>query len=128
MALGVAEVQGIDDHADVRRVFAGLADVGDLDQFEGGLVEALLEFVVSFEVAVGLLDYDVALEQKAFEDFLDVEAGVFRLACSQRDVFEVEEYRHCGVWFRHGPSFGAEPSFVKRKTRSNRPFRRRAGL
>ena len=94
MALGVAEVQRIHHHADVGRVLAGLADVRDLDQFEGGLVQVALELLVAVEVAVGLLDDDVPFEQEAFEHFLDVERRVMGIVGAEGDVLQVEEHRH----------------------------------
>ena len=99
MALGVTEVEGVHDHADVGGVLAGLADMGNLDELEGRLVQAALEILVAVEVAVSLLHDDVALEQETFEHLLNVEAGVVRIARAEGDVFEVEEHRHGGVGF-----------------------------
>jgi hypothetical protein len=65
--LRVAEVERVDDHADVGRVLARLAHMRNLDQLEGGLVHRCLELLVALPVAVGLLDDDAALEQQALE-------------------------------------------------------------
>ncbi len=76
VALGVAQVEGIDDHADVGGVLARLAHVRNFDELERGLVQAALEVLVAIKVAVGLLDHDVALQQQTLENLLDVEARV----------------------------------------------------
>jgi hypothetical protein len=96
MRLGVAEVEGIDDHADVGGVLAGLAQMGNLDQLERGFVHRRLEFLVARPVAVGFLDHDAALQQQSLEDLVDVELGVFRVAHAESNVLEVAEQRHAG--------------------------------
>ena len=75
----------------------GLADVRDLDQLEGSLVQPALERLVAVEIAIGLLDHDVALEQQALEHFPDVERGKLGLEGADGDVFQVEEDGHRGV-------------------------------
>ena len=97
VSLGVAEVEGIDDHADVGGILARLAEVRDFDEFEGGFVEVALGVLVALEVAVGLLDDDMALEEEALKDLVDLDAGIFRLAGPEDDVFEIEVDRHGGV-------------------------------
>src|SRR3546814_7714016 len=77
--LGIAEVEGIDDEADVGRVLAGLAQVRDLDELEGRLVHGRLEILVARPVAVGFLHQDVALQQQALEHPRDVEGGILRI-------------------------------------------------
>jgi hypothetical protein len=72
-----------------------LADVGNLDEFEGGLVEVPLELFEPVEVAVGLLDDDVAFEQEAFEDSLDIEPGIVSLAGSEGNVLQIEVLGFC---------------------------------
>jgi hypothetical protein len=101
--LGVAQVERIDDHADVGRVLARLAHVRDLDQLEVGLVHRRLEALVAIPVAIGLLDDDAALEQQAFEHRLDVELVVLRIAHAERDVLEVAEQRHAGADVKPSP-------------------------
>jgi hypothetical protein len=91
--LGVAEVEGVDHHADVGGVLARLAHVRDLDQLEGRGVHRRLEFLVALPVAVGLLHHDRALGEKALEHALHVELGVARLAHAERDVLKVAEHR-----------------------------------
>jgi hypothetical protein len=78
VGLGVAEVERIDDHADISRVFSGLAHVRNFDQLEGGFVHGGLELLVALPVAVGLLDHDAAFEQQPLEHLADVE---LRVAC-----------------------------------------------
>src|SRR5439155_11977661 len=73
VALGVAKVERIDDHADIGGVLARLAHVRDLDQLERSLVQPTFERLISVEIAVGFLNDDVALEQEAFEDLADFE-------------------------------------------------------
>ncbi|KQV52430.1 hypothetical protein ASC93_06640 [Massilia sp. Root335] len=95
--LRVAQVERVHDHADVRRILAGLAHVGDFDQFEVRFMHRRLEALVAIPVAIGFLDHDAALEQQAFEDGLDVELLVIRIAHAERDVFEVAEHRHADI-------------------------------
>ncbi|MPM85697.1 hypothetical protein SDC9_132778 [bioreactor metagenome] len=97
MRLGVAEVERVDDHADVGRILPRLADVRDFDQFEIGLVHRGLEALVAIPVAIGLLDHDAALEQQALEHALDVELVVLGIAHAERNVFEITEQRHADV-------------------------------
>ena len=65
--------------------------MGDVDEFEIGLVHDRLEFLVAAPVAVGFLGDDAALDQEALENAVDVELGVARIADPERDVFEVAE-------------------------------------
>ena len=92
MSLGVAEVQRVDDHADVGGVFPGLAHVGDFDQLEGGLVHGGLEILVALPVAVGLLHDDAALEQQPLQHLADVELRMARVPHPDCDVLEVAEH------------------------------------
>ena len=71
MRLGVAEIERVHHHADVRRVFARLAHMRDFDQFKRGLMDAGLEAFVVVPVAVGLFYDDAALEQQAVQGQLD---------------------------------------------------------
>jgi hypothetical protein len=61
VALGVTEIERVNHHADVGGVFAGLAQVRDLDQFKRCLVQVALERFAAVEIAVRFLDYDVSL-------------------------------------------------------------------
>jgi proline-specific peptidase len=97
VGLGVAQVQRIDDHADVGRVLAGLAHVGDFDQLEVGLVHRRLEALVAVPVAIRLLDHDAALQQQTLQHRLDVELVVVGVAHTERHVFEIAEQRHADV-------------------------------
>ena len=96
MGLGVAQVQGIDDHADISRVLARLAHVRNFDQLEIGFVHGRLEALVAIPVAIGLLDDDAALGEQPFQHRANVEFLVLRIAHAQRDVLEVTEERHAG--------------------------------
>jgi len=71
--------------------------VRDFYQLERGLVQAALEVFVAIEIAIGLLDHDVALEQQALEHLLDIEARVAGVARAQGDVLQIEEHGHRGI-------------------------------
>ena len=101
MALGVTEIERIDDHADVGGVFARLAHMRDLDELERRFVQPALKRLVTVEIAVGFLDDDVALEQQTLEHLADVERGKLRIMRAERDVFQVEEHSHRGVRILH---------------------------
>jgi hypothetical protein len=73
--LGVAQVERVHHHANVGRVLARLAHVGNLDHLEGGLVHGALE-IAAVPVAVRLLDHDAALEQQTLQHAADVELRV----------------------------------------------------
>src|SRR4030095_3547282 len=94
MTLRVAEVERIDDHADVSRVLAGLADVRDFDQLESCLMQTALDLRVAAKIAIGLLDDDVPLEQQSLEHLADVELRDLSIASTQCDVLQVEEHGH----------------------------------
>ena len=92
MGLGVAEVEGVHDHADVGGVLPRLAHVRDFDQFEGGLVHGPLEILVALPVAVSLFHHDAALEQQPLEHLADVELVVALVPHPDRDVFKIAEH------------------------------------
>ncbi len=92
VGLGVAQVQGVHDHADVGGVLPRLAHVRDFDQFEGGLVHRPLEILVAFPVAVGFFHHDAALEQQPLEHLADVKLGVAFIPHPDRDVFKIAEH------------------------------------
>ncbi len=100
--LRVAQIECIDDEADVGRILARLAHVRDLDQLEVRFMHRRLEALVAVPVAVRLLDHDAALEQQAFQHWLDVEFFVIGVANAQCDVFKVAEHRHADVVGRRG--------------------------
>src|SRR3546814_17308480 len=87
--LGVAEVEGIDDEADVGRVLARHAQMRDLDQLAGGLVHRRLELLVERPVAVGRLDHDVALQQQALEHPADDEGRVLGVIEAERHILKI---------------------------------------
>ena len=98
MALGVTQVKGVHDKAYVGGILAGLAHMGDLDQLEVGFVHGRLETLVAVPVAIGLLDDNAALEEQAFENELDVELFVARIAHAQGHVLEITEQGHADIF------------------------------
>ena len=94
MRLGVAQIQRIDHHADVRGVLARLAHVRNLDQLERRLMHAGFERLVALPVTVRLLDDNAALQQQPLQHLLHVELGVLGVAHPQREVLEIAEQRH----------------------------------
>ena len=102
MQLRIAEIEGIDDKADVRRILARLANMRNLDQFEIGLVHLCLEGLVALPVAIGLLDHDAALGEQAFEHRPDVELLVLGVAHTEGDVLEITKERHARGIVRYG--------------------------
>jgi len=68
--------------------------MGDFDQLEGSLVHDLLKLLVALPVAVSLLDDDAALEQQAFEHFLDVKLCMLGVFHTQSDILEIAEQCH----------------------------------
>ena len=97
MTLRVAKIERIDHHADVGGILARLPDVRNLDQLEGRFVQVALESLVAFEIAIGLLDDDVALEQEAFEHLADVERRELGVERAEGDVFQIEKNSHRGL-------------------------------
>ncbi len=97
MALRVAEIQGVHHHADVGRVLARLTEVRDLDEFERGIVQVALEFLVAGKVTIGLLHDDVAPQVEAFEYLLDGKCRIAGIAGTDRNILQVEIDRHRGV-------------------------------
>ena len=97
MALRVAKIERIHDHANVRRVFARLANVWDLDHLKGGFMQPALKSLVAIEIAIGLLDDDVPLEEQPVGDLADIESGKLRFMCADGDVLQVKKYSHRGV-------------------------------
>ena len=73
MRLGVREVQGIDDHADVGRVLARDTHVRDLDQLKVTLVKDLRVGAVARPIAVGLAKDHIAAIEQTPEHQVDVE-------------------------------------------------------
>src|SRR5581483_5325112 len=98
----IAEIERVDDHADVGRVLARLAHVRDLDQLERRLVHRRLERLVALPVAVRLLDHDAALQQQPLEHLADVELLVVGVAHAEGDVLEIAEQRHAGHFWGIG--------------------------
>jgi len=55
-----------------------------------------LEFLVTLPVTISFFDDNAALQQQAFQYFLDVELRVLGVAHTQRHVLEIAEQRHVG--------------------------------
>jgi hypothetical protein len=108
VALRVTEVERVHHHANVRRVFAGLTDVRDLDHLEGGFVQSALKDLVAVEIAVGLFDHNVALEEQTLGHLADVKGGKLGLMRADGDVLQVEEYSHRGVGIGQAHGVGAD--------------------
>jgi hypothetical protein len=92
--LRIAKIERIDDEPDIRRVLAGLPHMRNFDQLEVRFVHRSLEALVAVPVAIRLLHDDAAFQQQPFENQLDVEFLVFRVAHAERNVFEIAEQRH----------------------------------
>jgi hypothetical protein len=54
-------------------------------------VHGAFEILVTLPVAIGFLDNNVALDQQALEDLVNLKAGEFCIAHTQGDVFEITE-------------------------------------
>ena len=94
---GIAEVERVNDHANIRRVLAGLANMGDLDELESSFVHGRLELLVAIPIAIRLLDDNAALEEKFLQHRLYVEACILGVPRSQRDVLEITEQREIAI-------------------------------
>jgi hypothetical protein len=68
--------------------------VGNLDEFEGGLMHRAFEVLVTAPVAIGLFDHDIPLEEESFKDLVDVELGIVGIAYSQGDVLKITKQGH----------------------------------
>ena len=86
----VAEVQGVDDHADVGGVLAGPAAGGDVDELEPGLVHGPLLLVVAGPVGIDALEHDPSFLEHTLEERTDLERHP-GLPCTDRDIVEVDE-------------------------------------
>ena len=98
MLFGIAEIERIDDHADIGGILARLPSMRDFDELERGIVHDRLEFLVSLPVAVSLFENHGALYQQALENQLDIEFFHLRVSDAERDVFEIAEYREILVF------------------------------
>ena len=67
--------------------------LGDLDQLDGGLVEAALRLGVAAPVGVGPLDQQLAFVEQALQDELDVKFSVTSVAHSDREILVVDKHR-----------------------------------
>jgi hypothetical protein len=89
--------------------------VGDLDEFEGGLVQVAFKLLVAVEIAVGLFNHDVAFEQEALEDLLNAKPRITGVLGASGDVFEIQENGHGRV------DFGGVHHVVARKNIMDSP-------
>ncbi len=92
--LGIAQVERIDDQPDVSGILAGLAHMGNFDEFKARLVHRRLEGLVAFPVTVRLLHHDAALQQQPFQHTLDVELVDAYIAHTKGNVFKIAKHRH----------------------------------
>ena len=108
--LRVAEVEGVDDHADVGAVLAAQLALRDVDQLDACAVEVGHVLAVAAPVAVGALVDDAPLLEQALQHEFDLEAAVLRVANPERQVLVVDEDGDQGL-VGHATSGGrAEPS------------------
>ena len=91
VVLGVAEIHGVNYHADVGAVLAADRLARNLDQLYRDLVEDAAIVGVVLPIRVGLLDDELAPLEEATEDLLDREVLVPPLANTERDVLEIHE-------------------------------------
>src|SRR5205085_75212 len=110
--LGPAHVHGVDGHADVRGVLAGVGAAGNLDQLDGRLVQLALVVGELVPVAVGAFDDDFAFLQQALEQDADFEFLVLGVDDADGDVLEVDEQSDLSfdvvahiVWWRRSAVF-----------------------
>src|SRR5262245_6225554 len=112
MLLCVTEVERVNDHTNIRRVLAGLANMGDFDELECGFVHGGFELLVAIPVAIRLLHDDTALEEKLLQNRLYVEVRILGVSRTQGYVLEITEQREiviivhggdsiqiCRIWF-----------------------------
>ena len=92
MLLRVAQVQGVDDHADVGAVLAAHLALRDVDQLDPLGVEFADRVVVMAPVAIGPLVDDAALFQQPFEDQLDLELARLHVANADGQILEIDEH------------------------------------
>src|SRR5699024_6537919 len=90
--LGIAQVDGIDDHADVGAVLAGNAGLRDVDHLDAHGMKGLHVLAIMAPVAIGALEHDAALFQHALLDQAHVEITTGHVLDPQGQVFEVDEY------------------------------------
>ena len=81
---GVAEIKRINDHANICRVLAGLANMRDLNELESGFVHRGLELLVAIPIAIRLLDDNATLYEKSLQHRLYVEARILGVPRSQQ--------------------------------------------
>ncbi len=77
MLLRVTKIERINHHPNIRRILARLPDMRDFNQFKSCLMEVFLELLVAVEIAIRLLDDDVAAQQKALQDQWMLNRGNF---------------------------------------------------
>ncbi len=98
--LGVAQVDGIDDHADVGAVLAAHLGLRDVDHSTPWPWNSRTGVFVVPPVAVGPLVDDAAFFQEAFEHQLDLELAGLHVAHADGQVLEIDEYGDQG-FVRH---------------------------
>src|SRR4029453_5757337 len=91
--LPIGQIEGIDDHPDVRRVLAAVARLGDVDELDGPFVERALVLGEAIPVGVSPPHDDLALLEESLQDQLELELLVLRFLYAAGDVLEVHEHR-----------------------------------
>ena len=94
MAFCVTKIERVDDHPNVGRIFARLPDVRDLDQLKSRFMQAALERLVAFEIAIRLLHHDVTFEKETLEHLAHIEGGELGVMRAERDIFQIEKNGH----------------------------------
>ena len=89
--LRVAQVERVDDHADVGAVLAAHLALRDVDQLDAVAVEVAHDVAVVAPVAVGALVDDAALLEQALRAPGRRETGGLHVAHAEREVLEVDE-------------------------------------
>ena len=95
--LGVTEVEGVYDHADIGGILSRLAEVRNFDELEGCVVQVALELLEAGEIAVSLFQDYVTLEKKSLKNLGDREGRIAGVTGTDGDVLQVEKNGHGGV-------------------------------
>ena len=103
MLFRVAQVQRVDDHVDIRAVFAAHLALRNIDHLDSLSVEFAQVFTIVVPIAVGPLVDEAALFQQALEDQLDLEIARLHVPRADGQVLEVDKDGDQRL-FRHVPS------------------------
>ena len=99
----MAEIYGIDDHADVGGVLAAHLGLGNIDELDSVGVKLAHVLAIVAPIAVGALVYHAPLFEEAIEHELDSEGLCpFHIPHAEGEVLEIDE--DCDREFVHVPS------------------------